>query len=120
VSELFVSLGVLLFVLDPMDPVGAVTGSGLGVTVMWTMSTPVICVEVMRSSRYIKRGLGTTSHVVATPAGDYTNYETETSDKSPYAYVSPTERCPHAVVEHHFNFLVKKLVSCCFLEQCRC
>ena len=35
-----------------------------------------------RSSRYIKRGLGSTSYVLATPAVDYSNYEIDTSDKS--------------------------------------
>jgi len=65
------------------------TGSGLGVAVIWTMAGPLICVEVIRSGRYIKRGLGTTSYVVATPAVDYTNYETDTSDKSAYAPVIP-------------------------------
>ena len=48
----------------------------------------------IRSSRYIKRGLGTTSYVLATPAVDYTNYETDTSDKSLYTPVYPAERCP--------------------------
>jgi len=52
----------------------------------------------IRSSRYIKRGLGISSYVLATPAVDYTNYETDTSDrdKSLYTPVSPAERCPHA------------------------
>jgi len=54
--------------------------------------------------------MGASSNVVTTAAVDYTNYDTESSDKSPYAYVSPLERFPHAVVEHYFNFLVEKFV----------
>ena len=68
------------------------------------------CVEVMRSSRYSGQGMSANSNIVATAAVDYTACDTESSDKSPYAYVSSTERFPHAVVEHYFNFLVKKFV----------
>jgi len=45
----------------------------------------------IRSSQYIKSGLGTTSYVLATPAVDYAIYETDNSDKSLYTPVSPAE-----------------------------
>ena len=69
----------------------------------------------IRSSWYIKRGLGTTSYVLATPAVDYTNYETDTSDKSVYTPVSPAERSPHAATtgcKMTLFSLQKSTISC--------
>jgi len=73
------------------------------------VAAPLICIEVIRSNRCISRGLSTTSYALATPAVDDTNYETETSDKSPCTVVKPP-----------FNFLVKKLADCYFLDHCIC
>ena len=47
------------------------------------MVAHLICIEVIRSSRCISRGLGSTSYTLSIPAVDYTSYETEISDKSP-------------------------------------
>jgi len=49
----------------------------------------------IRCSRYIKRALGTTSYVLATPAVDYTNYETDTSDKFLFLSREVSTRCDH-------------------------
>jgi len=64
-------------------------------------------IKVILSTRYISRELGTsTSHLFASPAGDYTDYAPESTYESPCTPEYPAYRCQQAVVKPHLYFLI--------------